>query len=122
MSQQISNVPESVSSDGLSLHNNYAFFMSEATKNRFEQVINSIKLITMLLDALSGSDDYSIDARQVNSLIYLLSDELERTEAEIKSPGMIFSEYQAVHGINLIKKYGSNEITKALDLLSKSGH
>ncbi|EBA1888565.1 hypothetical protein JX83_02450 [Salmonella enterica] len=119
MSQQNSNSSVSVSLGESSLHNDYAFFISEDTKYRLELVSNSMRLIDLLLDGAADGDNSLVEARQISSLIYLVRAELDRAEAELKTPGVIFSEYQAVHGINLIQKYGEHEIIKALDLLSK---
>lgn len=121
MSQNNINENKSVDSSEWSLHKDYFCFMSEDSKNRLDTVSDVILLMRDYLNYVSDDEHTCTKARGIKAICILISGELENLKSELNYPGGLFSEFQAMHGISLIKKYGIKKLTKALEQLSDDG-
>ena len=99
----------------LSLRSRYTCFMTEESKDRLDMFIDIVDLMTIFLgDTAENKDADVVAARRMRSLFQVLSEELERIESGLLFPSGTFSEYQAVNGLNIIKRYGTNKIEALL--------
>ncbi|AXF78348.1 hypothetical protein LU604_21315 [Erwinia tracheiphila] len=109
MSQNKSNSNSCINKE-LSLRSRYVCFMTEESKDRLDMFIDIVDLMTIFLgDMAENKDADVVAARRMRSLFQVFSEELERIESGLLFPKGTFSEYQAVNGLNIIKRYGANK-------------
>ncbi|MEQ4933022.1 hypothetical protein ABN147_16195 [Klebsiella oxytoca] len=101
----------------LSFRRDFIGFMKEDDNDRLVSVVNIMKLMEELIHskAYSGERDNDLSSEGLAGFFFLITEELTRIRNGIHFHEKIFSEYEAVSGVELVNLYGTESIIKMME-------
>ncbi|HDX8562249.1 TPA: hypothetical protein RQO04_003942 [Klebsiella oxytoca] len=97
----------------LSFRRDFIGFMKEDDNDRLVNVINIMKLMEELIHSKAQNNDLSSEG--LAGFFFLVTEELTRIRNGIYLNEKIFSEYEAVSGVELVDLYGTESIIKMME-------